>query len=73
LGGELGREVASADRIDVLVAFITVGGVRLLRDALESFARRSSTQTRLRILTTVFTLQVRCLAAPVAQGRIDEL
>src|SRR5699024_6735742 len=34
LGGELAREVASADRIDVLVAFITVGGVRLLRDAL---------------------------------------
>lgn len=55
LGGELAREVASADRIDVLVAFITVGGVRLLRDALESFARRSSTQVRLRILTTVFT------------------
>ncbi len=55
LGGELAREVASADRIDVLVAFITVGGVRLLRDALESFARRSTTQVRLRILTTVFT------------------
>jgi superfamily II DNA or RNA helicase/HKD family nuclease len=55
LGGELAREVASADRIDVLVAFITVGGVRLLRDALEAFARRSTTQTRLRVLTTVFT------------------
>lgn len=55
LGGELAREVASADRIDVLVAFITVGGVRLLRDALEAFARRSTTQVRLRILTTVFT------------------
>lgn len=55
LGGELAREVASADRIDVLVAFITVGGVRLLRDALESFARRSTTRVRLRVLTTVFT------------------
>lgn len=55
LGGELAREVASADRIDVLVAFITVGGVRLLRDALEGFSRRSTTQMRLRVLTTVFT------------------
>jgi len=55
LGGELAREVASADRIDVLVAFITVGGVRLLRDALETFARRSTTAVRLRVLTTVFT------------------
>jgi superfamily II DNA or RNA helicase len=55
LGGELALEIASADRIDVLVAFITVGGVRLLRDALETFARRSSTTVRLRVLTTVFT------------------
>ena len=55
LGGELSREVASADRIDVLIAFITVGGVRLLRDALEAFARRSTAQVRLRVLTTVFT------------------
>ncbi len=55
LGGELAREVASADRIDVLVAFITVGGVRLLRDALETFARRSSADVRLRVLTSVFT------------------
>ena len=55
LGGELALEIASADRIDVLVAFITVGGVRILRDALEAFARRSSTALRLRVLTTVFT------------------
>lgn len=55
LGGELAREVASADRIDMLVAFITIGGVRLLRDALEAFAQRSNGQLRLRILTTVFT------------------
>lgn len=55
LGGELAREAASADRIDVLVAFITVGGVRLLRDALETFARGSTAPVRLRVLTTVFT------------------
>jgi HKD family nuclease len=55
LGGELAREVASSDRIDVLVAFITIGGVRLLRDSLEAFARRGSGALRLRVLTTVFT------------------
>ncbi len=55
LGGELAREVASADRIDVLVAFITIGGIRLVRDALEDFARRGAGSPRLRVLTTVFT------------------
>src|SRR6187431_2669822 len=63
LGSELAREVASADRIDVLIAFITVGGVRLLRDALERFAQRAppapqhtgAAPLRLRVLTTVFT------------------
>lgn len=55
LGSELAREVASADRIDVLIAFITIGGVRLLRDALERFAQRSKGPLNLRVLTTVFT------------------
>lgn len=55
LGEELAREIASSDRIDVLVAFITVSGVRLLRDALEAFSRRSTGRTRLRVLTTIFT------------------
>ncbi len=56
IGAELAREIASADRVDVLIAFITVGGVRVLRDALESFARRAENAgIRLRILTTVFT------------------
>jgi superfamily II DNA or RNA helicase/HKD family nuclease len=54
LGGELAREIASSDRIDVLVAFVTVGGVRVLREALESFVQRGS-GSRLRVLTTVFT------------------
>ncbi len=54
LGAELAREIASADRIDALVAFITVGGVRALSGALESFARRGGGE-RLRMLTTVFT------------------
>ncbi|MBI2392021.1 MAG: DUF3427 domain-containing protein [Deltaproteobacteria bacterium] len=52
LGQELAREIASADEIDALVAFITVGGVRALRDALESFANRGG---KLRVLSTTFS------------------
>jgi superfamily II DNA or RNA helicase len=55
IGGELEREIATADRIDVVVAFITVGGVRMLREALESFTRQGNGQTRLRVLTTTFS------------------
>jgi len=51
LGRELTLEIASADQIEILVAFITVSGVRAVRDALEGFARRGG---RLRVLTTVF-------------------
>lgn len=52
LGHELAREVASADRIDAIVAFVTVGGVRQIIEQLEPFARRGGA---LRILTTTFT------------------
>ncbi|MEI9951903.1 MAG: DUF3427 domain-containing protein [Pseudomonadota bacterium] len=82
LGSELAREVASADRIDVLIAFITVGGVRLLRDALERFAQRApqhpgAAPLSLRVLTTVFTkttelAAVELLAAlPHAQVKVS--
>ena len=54
IGHELAREIATADRIDVLVAFITVGGFRRLRDALEAFSRRGP-GLRMRVLTTTFT------------------
>ena len=52
-GHELGREVASADRIDAIIAFVTVGGVRAIVDELQRFARREG--ARLRLLTTTFT------------------
>ncbi|MDB4944528.1 MAG: hypothetical protein JWP97_4062 [Labilithrix sp.] len=52
LGHELSREMASADGIDILAAFITMGGVRAVRDQLEAAVRRGA---RLRVLTTVFT------------------
>ncbi len=54
LGNELAREIATADRIDAIVAFVTVGGVRAIRDALDDFARRG-TGERMRLLTTTFT------------------
>lgn len=52
LGHELSREIASADRVDILSAFITLGGVRAVREELERAARRG---VRIRVLTTVFT------------------
>jgi len=52
LGHELSREIASADSIDILAAFVTLGGVRAVREELERAARRGA---RIRLLTTVFT------------------
>lgn len=54
IGAELAHEVASADRIDILVAFITMSGVRALRAELEEFSRRVDGRG-LRVLTTVFS------------------
>lgn len=76
LGHELAREIACADRIDALIAFVTMSGVRALRDALEAVARRPS-GVALRVLTTVYsgTTQVEALAylarLPGAQVRIS--
>jgi len=52
LGHELSREIACADRIEILSAFITTGGVRAVREQLARAARRG---VRIRVLTTVFT------------------
>jgi len=52
LGHEIASEIASAERVDALVAFVTVAGVRALRSELEAFANRGG---KLRLLTTVFT------------------
>ncbi len=53
LGDELAREIAIADRVDAVVAFVTVSSVRAILDALETFVRRSD-RRRMRPLTTVF-------------------
>ncbi len=55
---EIRRELASADRIDILVSFITVSGVRKLQDVLQqitALSAQGSGAARLRILTTTYT------------------
>jgi superfamily II DNA or RNA helicase/HKD family nuclease len=53
LGHELAREIATADRVDAIIAFVTVGGVRAINDSLQQFSRREG--ARFRLLTTTFT------------------
>lgn len=55
---EIRRELASSDRVDILVSFITVSGVRKLRDVLQQVTALDGAgcaTTRLRILTTTYT------------------
>lgn len=56
---EIRRELTSSDRVDILVSFITVSGVRKLQDILERVTARSggadARGTRIRILTTTYT------------------
>lgn len=51
IGHELTREIASAEDIDALVSFVTVSGVRALREPLERHAQQGH---RLRLLTTTY-------------------
>jgi superfamily II DNA or RNA helicase len=55
---ELRAEIAGADRVDMLVSFITWSGVRKLWDVLQSATATDAggrTRTRFRILTTTYT------------------
>jgi HKD family nuclease len=53
LGHELAREIMTADEVDAIIAFVTVGGVRAIHEALQDFAR--GVAPKLRLLTTTFT------------------
>jgi superfamily II DNA or RNA helicase/HKD family nuclease len=56
---EIRRELASSDRVDILVSFITVSGVRKLLDVLQQVtsqgAQAGSAGACIRILTTTYT------------------
>ncbi|NML13386.1 DUF3427 domain-containing protein [Azohydromonas caseinilytica] len=55
---EIRRELASADQVDILVSFITVSGVRKLRDVLQQVTALGAAGrpgTRIRVLTTTYT------------------
>jgi len=52
IGHELVREIATAEDIDALVSFVTISGVRALREPLERHAQEGR---RLRLLTTTYT------------------
>lgn len=66
---ELRHELSSSDRVDILMSFITVSGVRKIRDILQSITAVGGTgqfTTRLRVLTTTY------IGATQAQA-LDEL
>lgn len=52
VGGEIRRELPSADAVDVLVSFVKWNGVRIIRPELAAFAARNP--GRLRVLTTTY-------------------
>ncbi|MCP1728325.1 superfamily II DNA or RNA helicase [Natronospira proteinivora] len=64
---QLKRELATADRVDILCSFIKWSGVGLLQDALERFAQREGTE--LRALTTSY-MGATDLAAVEALARL---
>src|SRR5205085_6982766 len=51
IGSELKAELASADSVDLICAFVIWSGVRHLRDALAAVAERGG---RLRVITTTY-------------------
>ena len=51
VGTELRREIASADSVDLICAFVIWSGVRQLRDALAELVERGG---RLRVITTTY-------------------
>jgi len=54
LGSQLCKEIATADRVDVLCSFIKWSGLRVLLDELRRLANRPSDGPRIRVITTSY-------------------
>jgi HKD family nuclease len=52
VGPEINKELASADRVDLLCSFLKFSGVRLVKDQLAAFLERHP--GKLRVITTVY-------------------
>ena len=52
IGSEVARELESADKVDMLSAFVRFAGLRLVRDQLAAFVDRGG---QLRVITSVYT------------------
>ena len=68
LGSEIRAELPSADRVDLLVAFLKWSGLRVMRSELDAFCRRRP--GKLRVLTTTYlgATEVEALDALVEMG-----
>ena len=67
MGSELRKELMSADRVDLLCAFLRMSGLNRILDPLETFMQRSG---KLRVITTTYmgATEKRALDALVARG-----
>ena len=52
IGNEVGREIESADRIDLLCAFVRFAGLRLIRPQVQDFLLRGG---QMRVIASVYT------------------
>lgn len=52
VGSEVARELASADRVDLLCAFVRFAGINVIKPELEAFVRRGGD---LRVIASVYT------------------
>ena len=68
IGTELKKEIALADRIDLLCSFLMWSGVRVLEGALEEFLNRPGKQMRILTTTYMDATQLRALEALESLG-----